>query len=220
MPKIPATSSIQSKRIHSSFVERTRTLGERATSVDPVNPVTPVENETAYSSANHLMSSDAFYEKLEELKKEYLDFYHNERNLKEAIEQIEENIDLDLKHMKNLINKYNKAMLSLEHFDKQLETNHKNNIKIILKQYESNLNKIGIYIIENKLLELDEYEFKSALINSKNNLDELLNPIRYMILQLYKEFRNIQIPNRESLDVKYEELTHNDYSGIILDKKS
>lgn len=220
MTKISSTSSIRSKRIHSSFVERTRTLGNRPSAVDPVNPVTPVTNNINYSSANHLMASDAFYDKLEELEKEYLNFYHSERNLQKAIEDIREDMDLDIKHMKNLIDKYNKTILSLENFDKQLGTNHINNIKDILKKYESNLDGIGIYIDEDKLLKINENEFKDTLINAKNNIDEILHPIRNMVLKLYREFRNIKVPNKDNLESKYTDFPNGSYNGILLDKKS
>lgn len=218
MSKIRPTSSIRNKRIHSSFVHRTRTLGARATSVDPVNPVNPVENQIAYSSANHLMSSDAFYDKLENLEREYLNFYHQERNLQKAIDAIEENMDLDIVYMKNLIDKYNRTAIALKHFDKEINTNHSQGINDILIQYKSDLNHIGIYLVEDNRLEIDEEIFKESLLTSKDNLSKAFNPMRTMILRLYKRFRNIKGPDREDLESKYNDLSNRDFSGIIMDK--
>lgn len=218
MSKIRPTSSIRSKRIHSSFVERTRTIGERASAVDPVTRVNPVANEVAYSSANHLMSSDSFYEKLESLEKEYLNFYHQERNLQKAVEAIEEDMDLDIKYIKNLIDKYNKTALALLHFDLEINTNHSEGIKNILNEYNIALNNMGIYMIEDNRLELDEDLFKKNLLASKDNLKLAFEPIRKMILKLYKRFRNIKGPKKEDLDYKYSDFPNRDYSGMIMDE--
>ena len=220
MAKISPASSVRSKRIHSSFVERTRTLGERPTSVDPVNPVTPVKNNINYSSANHLMSSDAFYEKLEILQKEYLNFYHQERNLHKAVDALEENMDLDILYIKNLLDKYNKTARALRKFDKEIRTNHSEKIKNILNEYKSDLNNMGIYIMEENLLELSEEEFKNNLVKSKYNLREEFKPIRQMILKLYKGFRNIKGPDKDDLDRRYSDINSGDYSGIIMDAES
>lgn len=220
MSKISPSSSIRSKRIHSSFVHRTRTLGNRTSAVDPVNPVNPVANNVTYSSANHLISSDVFYDKLENLAREYLNFYHNERNLYKAIQLIEEDINLDIKHIKNLIDKYNKTALALKHFDIEINTNHSQKIKDILDEYNVDLNNIGIYVIRDNKLELDEELFKNNLVQSKDNLKQAFNPMRKMILKLYKSFRNIKGPSREDLDSKYNEFSNMDYSGIIMDEES
>ena len=132
MVKISSKSSMKSKRIHSSYIQRNRVIRGSSSTVDPVDPVTPVINDISYSSANHLMSSDAFYDKLEELTKEYLNFYHQERNLKKAIDAIEENMDVDLIYIIDLVDKYNNTSKALKNFDKQIHTNHSENIKNIL----------------------------------------------------------------------------------------
>lgn len=216
MPKISRTS-IRSKRIHSSFVHRTRALGARATAVEAVNRVNKVDNPVSYSSANHLMSSDSFYEKLENLEREYLNFYHQERNLHKAIDALEEDKDLDIVYMKELLKSYNKTASALRNFDKEINTNHSQAIKEILIEYKSSLNNMGVYIVEDNHLELDESLFKDKLLASKDNFAEDFKPIRSMILKLYKRFRNIKGPSREDLDRKYDEFPRRDYTGVIMD---
>ena len=220
MVKISSKSSIKSKRIHSSYIQRNRVIRGSSSTVDPVDPVTPVINDISYSSANHLMSSDAFYDKLEELTKEYLNFYHQERNLKKAIDAIEENMDVDLIYIIDLVDKYNNTSKALKNFDKQIHTNHSENIKNILYEYESDLNNMGIFIIENNQLVVDEDLFKINLIKSKDNFNDEFKPMRRMILKLYKNFRNIKGPDREILDSKYDDFPNRDFSGIIMDKES
>ncbi len=128
MTRINSTPSIARQRVQASLAERNRTIVDRASSIEPVNPVNPVQNNINYSSANHLMTSDLLYDKLEDLKKDYLDFYNNERNLHKAIDEMDLDEEIEIEMMKNLLNKYNKAIISLSLFDQQLRTNNVTNI--------------------------------------------------------------------------------------------
>ena len=144
MTKINSTGSIAKQRLYASLAERNRTIVNKASSVDAITPVNPVQNNTTYSSANHLMTSDLLYDKLEELKKDYLDFYNNERNLHKAIDEMSLVEEIQLEMMKNLLNKYNKAIISLSHFDRQLRTNNVGNIKCKIKIIIQSIIKHGI----------------------------------------------------------------------------
>lgn len=219
MRRVSSSTSIKAKRIHSSFVERNRIVIDRASGVDSVKPVPPVRNETSYSSANHLMASDQFYEKLEKLKKEYLKFYHSERNLKEAIEEIDDDKIIDFEHITNLIDKYNKTILALENLDKRVGGRNIANIKEMLNEYSVPLNNIGIYTVRDKELEINEIRFKNSLIKSKDDLNKLLDPIREFIVKLYRVFINIKKENTRDWEYGYED-EYMDKSGLILDSKT
>lgn len=223
MRKVSSSTSISAKRIHSSFVERNRIVIGKTSGVNPVDPVPPVSNQTSYSSSNHLMASDQFYDKLEKLKKEYLNFYHNERNLKKAIDQIEANDIIDLKHIKNLIAKYNKTVLALENLDKRYQSKNISNIKMLLKEYSAPLYSIGIYRVRDKELDIIETKFKIALVDSKDNLDELLNPIKEFIIKLYRSLINIKEDDNTNWQYGYENSYEDEFvgkSGLILDSKT
>ena len=220
MTRISRNSSIEKKRIHSSFVYRNKTVIDRASSVEAVTPVNPVFNNINYSSANHLMYSDTLYDNLVNLRNEYLNFYHHERNLHKAIEKIEKDESIPIDDMNNLIHKYNMAIRALSSFDIHLRTNFTENIKNIIHEYEGNLNKIGISIINEKELRVNENHFKDILLSSKDDLDKLFTPIRSMILKLYRGFINIKGPYREHYDDKYPDIIPGDNSGMVLDKKS
>ncbi len=220
MKKVSSTSnSLGAQRIHSSFVERNRIVVGKASSVDAVTPVAPVKNEVAYSSANHLMASDQFYEKLEKLKKEYINFYRNERNLKNAVDAMENDNDINFENINNLINKYNKTVLALENLDKRMGGENISKIKDILIEYSLHLDKIGIYRIREKELEIDKIKFKDSIKDSKDDLDRLLNPLREFIVKLYLSFIDIKEENPSELEYSYED----DFirkSGLILDSKT
>lgn len=219
MTRINSTPSIAKQRVHASLAERNRTIIDRASAVDAVTPVSQVQNNINHSSANHLMTSDLLYDKLEELKKDYLDFYNNERNLHKAIDEMDLDDEIEIEKMKNLLNKYNKAITSLSHFDQQLRTNNVEKIKDIVLKYAAPLNDLGIYIVRDLELEINEGKYKTNLINTINDRKALFKPIWHMILLLYKEFRNIKGPYRESFDIGYPELPTMDHSGMVLDSK-
>ena len=219
MTRISKTTSIEKNRIHSSFVHR-NTVVDRASSVEAVTPVNPVFNNINYSSANHLMYSDTLYDNLVELKNEYLNFYHHERNLQQSIAEIDEDNLISIEKMKNLIDKYNMAIKALCTFDIHLRTNFAEGIKSTIHEYEKDLNKIGISIVRKQELEIDEIDFMDSLIQAQDDGLELFKPIKGMILKLYKGFRNIKGPYKEGYDDKYPDIIEGDNAGMVLDERS
>lgn len=220
MTKISRTRSTEKRRIHSSFVHRNKTVIDRASSVEAVTPVNPVFNNINYSSANHLMYSDTLYDNLINLKNEYLNFYHHERNLKKAIDEFKEYPSIPIEYMENLINKYNMAINALNNFDIHLRTNFSDNIEKIIHEHERDLNNIGISIVREKELEIYEEKFKNISIQSKDIVGKLFHPIKEMNLKLYRAFRNIKGPYKEHFDDKYPDIIPGDSSGMVFDKKS
>lgn len=220
MTRISRTQSIEKRRIHSSFVHRNKTVIDRASSVEAVTPVNPVFNNINYSSANHLMYSDTLYDNLIELKNEYLNFYHHERNLQQSILEIDEENLISIEKMKNLIDKYNMAINALSSFDLHLRTNFTEEIKNIIQEYEFDLNKIGISIVRGKELDIDQMAFKNSLIQVQDDGLKLFKPIKGMILKLYRGFRNIKGPYKEGYDDKYPHIVEGDNSGMVLDERS
>ena len=220
MTRITRTQSVEKSRIRTSFVRRNSTVVDRASSVEAVTPVNPVFNNINYSSANHLMYSDTLYDNLMDLKDEYLNFYHHERNLQQSIAEIDEDNFIPIEKMKNLIDKYNMAINALSTFDLHLRTNFAEGIRDIIHEYEADLNKIGIIIIKDKELEIDEKDFMDSLIQAQDDGAELFKPIKGMILKLYRGFRNIKGPYREGYDDKYPEILEGDSAGMVFDKRS
>ncbi len=217
MAKISKTSSINKKRIHNSFVDRSRIV-RKTEGVDAVNPIDPIKNDINYSSSNHLMTSDLLYDNLEQLRDEYKKFYHDERNLEKAIKNLQNNKDELANNMNELIEKYNKAILSLEKFDKKLNTAHTMKIKNILIDFKDELKNIGINIVRNKELEIVKEKFVKEITKSDNSITFLFQPIRGMIIRLYKAFRSIKAPENK-FDSEYNNATEGRYSGILMDNR-
>lgn len=225
MAKVSKSSSIHKKRIHNDYVDR-NTRVTNASKVDKVTPVNSTENSTSYNSSNYLIASDMFYDKLEELRQEYKNFYHDELELEKAIKNVKSDKNDNNKlveHMNELINKYNIAVNSLSHFDRHFNTDYISDIKDIINDFEKELNKVGIKILKEKRLSMDESIFRKKVLSSADAMYNLFRPIRLMIIRLYKVFKNIKVPKDEGYDKKYRdynELSSDDYSGLMLDEKS
>lgn len=214
--KISNSSSLKKNRIHSSYVDRNTTINNTSP-VESIDPINPIENQSAYSSANHLLSYDIYYDTLKDLKEEYRKFYHDEQLLEKAIEDFDENRDAMLNNMNELISKYNNAISSLESFDQVFNTNNVKNIVDILHDFKGPLNNLGISIINNKELAIDDNIFIEKIEDSNKALDFLFQPAKGLILKIYYAFKSIKVPRKKSLDKEY---NNTNYTGMLLDSKS
>jgi len=185
--------------------------------VESISSIKKMENSSYYSSENYLMFYDDFYDNLKELKEEYKRFYHDEQLLEKAIDNLNKDKDKLLKNMKELISKYNNAIKSLASFDKAFETDHVMKIQKLLFSFENELKNLGIYIINNKELTLDEEIFIKKIQSNENVLEFLFEPAKGIILKIYTSFRNIKIPKKTALEKKYDDVV---YQGMILDNKT
>lgn len=204
------------KRVHNSFVERSREI-MNTNGVDRVSPSERTHNNTNNPSANHLIASDEFYDNIRRLKEEYYSFYHDEMKLEKAIKNFQSDKEYISKNMEELLKRYNMALKSLEILDNEFETDHNKRIKNIVKQYKQSLLKLGIEINDNDRLDIDINKFISFIEKSKD-LENEINPVRELILKLYKNFKSIKVPKDNSFDTYNNEEI--EYSGVLIDKKS
>ncbi len=209
-------SSVKKNRIRTSFVDR-HTIVNKAKAVESISSIKGIKNASYYSSENHLMSYDEFYDNFKELKKEYKKFYHDEQIFKDAIDNFDINRNELLSNMRELIIKYNNAIESLNSFDKAFGTDYVKKIQSILVEFKEKLAKLGINIVEDKNLELKEKIFIEAIETNKNVLDLLFQPTKGVILKIYAAFRNIKISKESNLEKKYED---NYRAGMLLDDKT
>ncbi|WIF94177.1 hypothetical protein [Caminicella sporogenes] len=213
--KISKTSSIKKSRIHNSYIDRNNTVN-KPNAISSITPIKKIQNTVYYSSGNHLMSYDEYYDSLRELKKEYKKFYHDEQLLEKTIENFDENKEKLLKNMKELLTKYNTAILSLESFDKAFNTDNVKKIKAIIHSFKDKLNNLGIYIVRDKELEIDDKIFIDKIKKSQNALDFLFEPAKGLILKIYYAFKSIKVPLKDSKSKKYD---NKEYIGLILDDR-
>ncbi|SNS85496.1 hypothetical protein SAMN05446037_102427 [Anaerovirgula multivorans] len=212
-------SSVASSRIHNSYVDRVKTVS-RAATIEEVEAIDKVKNQTSYGSANYLIASDYFYENLKALKKEYKRFYHDHRKLEEAIKNLEGNDEKLVEHMQELIEKYNDAIGSLRGLDKILNTNHRKEVEDIVDIFRKLLNNIGITVNEEYVISMEKEKFIEKIELSRDPVTFLFEPMKGMIIQLYKAFKNIRLPIKEGIAKEYTNIALPDVSGLLLDKQS
>ncbi|SKC79367.1 hypothetical protein [Maledivibacter halophilus] len=209
-------SSVKKNRIHTNFVDRNTTVN-KTDAVQSISPIPRLQNSSNFSSENSLFFYDEFYDNIKDLKEEYKSFYHNEQILGDAIVNFDKNRDKLLRNMKDLISKYNNAVNSLISFDKVFGTKHVNNIENLLNKYKNQLENLGIHIVDERKLELDEYSFIKQIEINEDVLGILFEPTKGLILKLYSTFRNIKIPKKEAIEREYDNIV---YKGMILDNKT
>lgn len=209
-------SSLKKNRIRNNFVERNTNV-TNTDAVQSISPIAKLQNSSSYSSENSLLFYEQFYDNLKELKEEYKKFYHDEQILEDAIINFDRDKGELLSNMKDLISKYNNAVNSLSSFDNTFDTNHLKNIQNILNGYKTQLENLGIYVIDEKELKLDEYSFIKKIEQNEDVLGVLFEPAKGLILKLYSSFRNIKIPKKEALEREYNNVS---YKGMLLDNKT
>ncbi|WP_156778774.1 hypothetical protein [Clostridium formicaceticum] len=219
MTRTTKVSSVANRRIHNLYVDRVRSVN-RAEGTEAVGPVDKVKNQTAFPSAGYLMMSDTFYENLEELKREYKKFYHNHRKLEEAIKELDYHDDQFMEHMKNLIEKYNDAINSLKMLDKVLGTNHIRGIEEILEIFRDPLAEIGITINEEKEMVMEEEVFAKKVKDYSNTLTFLFEPVKGMVIRLYKAFKNIKHPSKNAINKQYDGPVDGEVAGMMINEKT
>lgn len=213
--KSGASGRIAKYRAHNSVVNR-MTRANSSSPVTRVDRVEPVSNNPALVSYNSLMASDQFYDNLTDLQDEYKKFYHDQRELEKALDEMDESKECLCENMKELVEKYNLALDSLNKFDYQFGTNHRIGIEELLKQFRGSLLNVGVTIREDAILELNIESFKRSVKNSNDALRFLFRPIKGLIIKLHRAFKNISIPD-------YDEFNYGSdgerYSGMITDKE-
>lgn len=212
---IKSARKIQKSSIHRSVVDRMTSVNN-SSPISAIDPVSPVTNNTSLISYNLLMASDEFYDKLANLQNEYRRFYHDQQELERALVDISQSNGSLVEHMKELVEKYNTALGSLKKFDIKFNTSHRNDVEKLLKKFRRNLFNIGVKINEDAILSFDEAKFKEAIFESKDAIKFLFTPIKGLIINLHREFKDINIRDEEEFYYENEALP---YNGMITDEK-
>ena len=214
--KVNSSSKINKYRNHNSVVNR-MTSSSASSAVTPVDRVEPVQNNPALLSYNSLMASDQFYDNLADLRTEYKKFYHDQRELEKALEDMDEDKECLCENLRQLVEKYNIALSSLKMFDQQFGTRYRLDVEELLRKFKRNLSEVGVTINENATLAFEVDKFRESIIDSNDALKFLFRPIRGLIIKLHRAFTNIKIPEND--DIQYYEHEGRVYNGMITDER-
>ncbi|WP_062048027.1 hypothetical protein [Bacillus sp. JCM 19034] len=183
------------ERIRSNYVNRL-TSSTTVQAVEKIEATRPVENETKHPTDNFILSYERYYRALQELKEEFKQFYHREQELKNAIEQLDENGTL-IYQTEQLIQKYNKAISALMQYDRITGSAHTDVIITILQHYEEAFSKVGISINHHAYLSFQCNKLLHFLTTTSNtHVTELIRDFKSLIIKEYYSF--IKVKNRQS----------------------
>ncbi|MFZ7103590.1 MAG: hypothetical protein ACOWWO_13180 [Peptococcaceae bacterium] len=189
---ISKTSSLQSRRIQSSYVNR-MTSPQASNRIEPAAAVKNMENSTSFHSESALLSYDHFYEAFYQLQEQFSNYYRDEQQLGRALQELELNMEEILKQLKKLLTKYNAtvdSLLLLERLVGQIRTPE---LSRALKTYEARLNELGVEI-QGLKLGVDEAYFKESVSRSSDPIANLFRPVQKIIVTLYRIFRGLRLP--------------------------
>ena len=194
---IKRISSANRTRVYTMYVDRNTQIG-KIDGVKPINRSSTVNSNRFQSSESIYLSASSFYEQLKALKEQYHDYYRAERDLEETIETIkkEEQEDL-LSVIKNLVEKYNRAITSLQEFDHHFGTQHAKTIYSILLLYKPQLYKMGITFDRSFHLFINESVLIPCLKNRENITDFLFDTKNGFVSKVYRSFKEIKLPSKE-----------------------
>ncbi len=218
MTRVNRPGSLSFNRVKFSYVNRQRSSDTVEKTV-AVERALGAQNQTAFSSENHLIAYDNYYRKFDKLEKDFAGFLADRESLRrQAKKEKEEGRTRQESHLykkiRSLITKYNQAVEALLYIDKNYQTDNSKELLVILSNYEDHLKFLGIRTRE-LYLEIDGKHFWKAFTDSENPYEELFLPLNRLIMALYIKFRNIMI-HRENLYNDFSE----DYKGHIINLSS
>jgi len=220
-----SVSSVNRHRISTYHVNR-KINNLDVSQVDRLEPVNPVQNNTASANDNFAMFSEVFYGKLMDLRRFYQRFYLHEQALEDVLERFRKGAEealpeelLDL--IMELIEKYNRAYQSLTVFEKEIGINHSRLMLRTIRRYEVYLNRLGITLLSTGLLQVDREVLKRNLEHHPDYLQVMFNYRSGLLYELYMQFKSVQAqPNHSHYRQIHRQQAENFVKGAIVDEKS
>ncbi len=218
MTRISRTSSLKSNRYQLQYVNDLNNP-EAVSRVDPLQKVKPVENHTAHPSEHHLAFYENYYQSVEELKREFKAFYHDERALRAATNEFYQSNDPTQisEKLQQLLSLYNKTLDSLQSFDTAINTSHSAKVHLAFQNHADLLHSFGISTDENRHLQLDKELLHNKLLADTENTDVLFLPLKQVIIDMYKVLHGIRVPKRATSS-NYDS-SPLDYRGLLIEGK-
>lgn len=216
--RVSRISSLKKNRIRSNYVNRINNP-DSVSKIEPIDPTSNIQNNSSYSSENHLMAYDAYYDNVKQLKEEFKKFYHDKLALKEAIHSLNQNNSQKclIVNMSQLVEKYNQTILSLKLFDLSTGNHNMSKIKEILTKYENHLGQLGISLIDDDTqMVFNQQQFLKKLQENNDPLDNIFSPVTDLLTVLFSTLRTIRIPHQNE---KSRYLKKEDYRGLYFDNK-
>lgn len=216
MSRISRINNLRANRIRTNYVNRLD-RGSHINRVEPLNPVEKQRNELEQPSENFLNSFEHYYSKFHELKKEFHKFYHHEKELLDAIQNLDEHHQKITKYTDDLVEKYNHALKSLADFDLVAGTQHVEYVRDVLRSFSKQLNEIGVTENEFGFLDFQPKIFAEFIAKDPKMVEETLSQLKTMIIQCYKSFTKIHVKNQRKNPYEQQPFQ---YKGLLIEEES
>ena len=216
MSRVERVGALSFSRIKGAYVERQRGSASVGRPL-PVEAAIYAQNNSDWSSENHLIAYDNYYRNLNKLEKEFDNFLKDPKYIKEEVEKERKKkkpgkrSDL-YRRVRALINKYNVTIDALVYIDKNYNTNNIKELNFIVLNHEENLRNLGI-VIKNLKMEINGGVFWKNFLESQDPYEEMFHPLARLIMALFIKFRNIMVVRKNQYNSFSE-----DYKGTIINQ--
>ncbi|KHF38803.1 hypothetical protein [Halalkalibacter okhensis] len=208
MTRISRASRTKAERIQAAYVNRmTEVLS--VDQVQPIDRTKHTKNHTSHPNENHLLSYERYFQSKQQIRDTFRQFYKTEKELYHAAHDLDETSKEILTHLKNLVQKYNQTIKTIEAFDQLSKTNHLPTICELVSDEKYDLKMIGITTgPSSPFLSFDQTQFLIHLAKSK--------PVT---LQQVKNFKALMMKEFQTLAKAKKSTYLNQYEGPPIDLK-
>lgn len=214
-------NSVKKDRVNRMYVER-KTVVNRIATVDPVDPIKPVHNESSHINENFLLLAGAFYDSFSQLRGQFKKFYLRQQELEKLLRRLPDEGDESesiLRLMEELVERYNCALQSLKQLEHML-TNETQSQELyqVLSDYQLQLEGIGITLLPDQSLSFNASIFKNNHSITPDSLSFLFDYQQGLVKKLYHLFKHIKATTLKLLPT-YGEDSVQQMAGMLLDQK-
>ncbi|MFC0557698.1 hypothetical protein [Halalkalibacter alkalisediminis] len=185
MTRISKSGRVRAERIQSSYVNRLTEAGG-VNKIQHIQRIEKLKNPTNHPSENQLLSFERYYQTIREAKKEFKHYYKHEKDLYEAVLHLEEHGKRLFTQLEDFVQKYNKALVSLQHFDTLAGTEHVTPIYETFRSFSEAFHSIGIKKNKNDTLSYNPYHLQEAITHSRESVSELIDQFKEAVVEQYQ----------------------------------
>lgn len=217
MARIARGSELKSRRFQALYAKHLNNP-ENIRRVEAADPIKKIENHVDYPSEHYLDFYNNYYQSISDLKKEFKDFYDDERALKTALDDLDNNQGMFEEKLRTLIDKYNEALDSLKELDQAMNTKHILEVKSKLAKHYKTLHRFGVYETADGNIDLDEKKFCANLDVDSAAPEKVFIPLKQVVLSIHKALHSIRIPEQNKKNTnKYRQ--QQDMRGLFIENK-
>ncbi len=168
------------------------------------------------NDANRLISIDIVYDKLQNMKDEYRQFYSEEQNFEEAWNALLDDPDHFVEHLMAIFDSHNHVVSALIEFDKTFETNHLESLSEFVKYYEPQLHALSIVVQPDSQLRVKKRKLKDHFVNTPEAFEFLTKSGGFLrkLFDFYHKLKAIKPPtNKDEEQLAW-------YQGLFMDQKA